>query len=74
MIDYNREDHGIYLAERSFYLCSLAGIEPQFVDKTTYNSIREALYLTLSGAALRRALMELSGILYFSIVTSEAPQ
>lgn len=72
MINYDKEDHGVYLAERSMYLCALAGVEPQFIDQTTYNPVREALYLTLSGAALRKALIELSGVLYFSIITSEA--
>lgn len=71
MIDYSKSDHETYLAERSAVLCILAGIEPQFITEENYNLVREALYLCLSGTQLRKALIELSGILYFSIITKE---
>lgn len=70
MIDYDKTDHYSYLAERSLYLCALAGVEPELITADNYNSIREALYLTTTGVALRKALIELSGVLFFSIITS----
>lgn len=70
MINYDKEDHYNYLAERSLYLCSIAGVEPVFVDASNYEDIRDALYISLTGSRLREALIELSGILYFSIVAS----
>ena len=70
MIEYDINDHYDYLSERSLYLCTLAGLEPEFVTKDNYNSIREALYLTVSGVTLRKALIELSIVLYFSILTT----
>jgi hypothetical protein len=71
MINYDKQDHSNYLAERCYYLCSLAGIEPVFIDETNYDLVRDAIYLSLTGSRLRDALIELSGILYFSIVTKE---
>jgi len=70
MIEYNKVDHYNYLSERSMHLCLLAGLEPEFITETNYNLVRESLYLTLSGILLRKALIELSNILFFSIVTS----
>lgn len=70
MINYDKTEHYNYLSERSLYLCSLAGLEPAFITKDNYNLVRESLYLTLSGISLRKALIELSNILFFSLVTS----
>ena len=71
MINYDKNDHYNYLAERSFYICSLVGIEPCFVDETNYELIRQALVISLSGGDRIKVLNELRSILFFSVVTKE---
>ena len=71
MISYDKTDHYNYLAERSFYICSLIGIEPCFVDESNYELIRQGLVLSLSGGDRVKALNELTSILFFSVVTKE---
>ena len=71
MINYDKNDHYNYLAERSFYICSLIGIEPCFVDETNYEMIRQGLVLSLSGGDNIKVLNELRSILIFSVVTKE---
>ena len=71
MINYDKNDHYSYLAERSFYICSLIGIEPCFVDESNDEMIRQGLVLSLSGGDRVKALNELTSILFFSVVTKE---
>lgn len=70
MINYNIDDHRGYVAERTAFVCLLAGIEPLAINVENYDTVRQALHLTLSGVALRKALTELSAIMYFSILES----
>ena len=71
MINYDKNDHYSYLAERSFYICSLIGVEPCFVDESNYEMIRQGIVLSLSGGNRVKALNELTSILFFSVVTKE---
>ena len=66
MINYDKLDQSIYYAERSYYLCSLVGIDSQIINMDNYYDIRELLFVSLSGGNLIKARNELSNILLFS--------
>ena len=67
MIIYDQADQAAYYAERSAYLCAIAGTEPELISEQNYADMRALLYATLSGARLIRAINELTSILFFSV-------
>ena len=66
MIPYNEQDQRDYFAERSFYLTSLVGMEPQIIDNSNYETVRGIIMNMLSGGPRNRALVEAGNILFFA--------
>lgn len=66
MISYSKEDQREYYAERSAYLCILAGIEPRLITPETARDVKAGLALTLTGTALRKARAEVANIILFA--------
>jgi hypothetical protein len=66
MIEYDRLDQSKYYAERSYYICSTVGLNPELITMDNYYDVRELLFVTFSGGELIKVRNELSNILLFS--------
>ena len=66
MIPYNQEDQKQYYAERSFFITSFLGMEPQLITSDNYENIRQAIYLLHTGPTVIRLITELGNIIFFS--------
>lgn len=66
MIPYDIEDQRSYFMERSFYVTSTAGLEPQLITENNYETIRSLIMATFSGQMKNRLLVEAGNILFFS--------
>jgi hypothetical protein len=66
MITYDRSDQSAYYAERSAYICVLAGLEPVLITPENLRNIKIGLTLTLTGSDLVKAKYEASNIAMFA--------